>query len=111
MLLHFVCLGLRLLAPGRRCAGIEKYGAVMKGGEKIYAYEVDGRGNSITDFDDANSASVVTCQGWAALLHTLQEADRAWQPGTLRRALRLLSSAVVMTPFSTCFDDTFLHLF
>lgn len=28
----------------------------MKGDSKIYAYEVDGRGNSVTDFDDANSA-------------------------------------------------------
>lgn len=43
-------LGARLCA-----AGIEKYGVVAKDGGKIYAYEVDGRGNSVTDFDDANS--------------------------------------------------------
>lgn len=50
-----------LLAYGTTCghvcaAGIEKYGVIAKDGGKIYAYEVDGRGNSVTDFDDANSA-------------------------------------------------------
>ncbi|KAI7846176.1 hypothetical protein COHA_000346 [Chlorella ohadii] len=48
----------RLLADIK--SGIEKYGVVMKGDSKIYAYEVDGRGNSVTDFDDANMPSLVS---------------------------------------------------
>ena len=36
-------------------AGIEKHGVVeVGGGERVYAYEVDGKGASLTDFDDPN---------------------------------------------------------
>lgn len=52
--------------------GIQKY-AVLEvparsggGMEKIYAYEVDGLGNSLTDFDDANVPSLLSIPllGW-----------------------------------------------
>lgn len=43
------------------CVGIEKHGKVSKEGATIYAYEVDGKGNSLTDFDDPNSEFV--CYG------------------------------------------------
>lgn len=39
-------------------SGIQKHGVVQVDGTSasVYAYEVDGRGGSLTDFDDANSA-------------------------------------------------------
>lgn len=37
-------------------AGIEKHGIVEVEGQRIYAYEVDGLGNHLSDFDDANGA-------------------------------------------------------
>lgn len=37
-------------------SGIEKHGIVEVEGERIYAYEVDGLGNYLSDFDDANGA-------------------------------------------------------
>ncbi|KAL4449424.1 hypothetical protein ABPG77_007068 [Micractinium sp. CCAP 211/92] len=41
-------------------SGIEKHGKVQKDGSAIYAYEVDGKGNSLTDFDDPNIPSLVS---------------------------------------------------
>lgn len=46
------------------CTGIEKHGIIEVEGERIYAYEVDGMGNHLADFDDANGA----CTGHFNLL-------------------------------------------
>eukprot|EP00878_Enallax_costatus_P036962 GHUV01041626.1.p1 GENE.GHUV01041626.1~~GHUV01041626.1.p1 ORF type:complete len:267 (-),score=70.69 GHUV01041626.1:193-915(-) len=41
-------------------SGIVKYGVIdSKGGNKMYAYEVDGLGNSLADFDDPNLPSLL----------------------------------------------------
>ena len=40
--------------------GIEKHGIVDVGGTKVYAYEVDGLGQALTDFDDANVPSLMS---------------------------------------------------
>ncbi|PSC74838.1 glycosyl hydrolase [Micractinium conductrix] len=40
--------------------GIEQHGRVEVQGEKVYAYEVDGQGSSLTDFDDPNIPSLVS---------------------------------------------------
>ncbi|EFN60034.1 hypothetical protein CHLNCDRAFT_49501 [Chlorella variabilis] len=42
-------------------SGIEKHGVVeVGGGERVYAYEVDGKGASLTDFDDPNVPSLIS---------------------------------------------------
>lgn len=48
----------RSITPARTYhhAGIEQHGIVEVEGERIYAYEVDGLGNHLADFDDANGA-------------------------------------------------------
>lgn len=41
--------------------GLERYGHVKTpGGQVVYAYEVDGRGGSLIDFDDPNLPSLVS---------------------------------------------------
>lgn len=41
--------------------GIEQHGIVtMPDGVRMYAYEVDGLGNSLTDFDDPNIPSLLS---------------------------------------------------
>ena len=41
--------------------GIEEFGIVdLGGGNRVYAYEVDGLGNRLTDFDDANVPSLLS---------------------------------------------------
>jgi meiotically up-regulated gene 157 (Mug157) protein len=47
--------------------GIRRFGVVKsKTGEDIYAYEVDGKGNILSDFDDANVPSLLSVPllGW-----------------------------------------------
>lgn len=39
--------------------GINKHGIVDRDGQKVYAYEVDGRGGVLADFDDANVPSLL----------------------------------------------------
>jgi meiotically up-regulated gene 157 (Mug157) protein len=48
--------------------GIQKHGTIqMDSGETVYAYEVDGLGNSLEDFDDANVPSLLSIPvlGWS----------------------------------------------
>lgn len=40
--------------------GIEQWGVVTVDGVKVYAYEVDGLGGQLTDFDDANVPSLLS---------------------------------------------------
>ena len=41
-------------------AGIDKHGVVEDtNGQKVYAYEVDGRGNVLSGFDDPNMPSLL----------------------------------------------------
>ncbi len=43
------------------CAGIQDFGIVeASNGVKVYAYEVDGLGNSLVDFDDPNIPSLLS---------------------------------------------------
>ena len=59
--------------------GIQKFGIVKtKQGEKIYAYEVDGRGNVLKDFDDANVPSLLSIPllGWSKYDHNVYAATR-----------------------------------
>jgi meiotically up-regulated gene 157 (Mug157) protein len=42
-------------------SGIESHGVVkVPSGERVYAYEVDGRGAALTDFDDPNIPSLIS---------------------------------------------------
>lgn len=40
--------------------GIEKFGVVTLDGERVYAYEVDGKGGVLADFDDPNVPSLLS---------------------------------------------------
>ncbi|EFN57713.1 hypothetical protein CHLNCDRAFT_142936 [Chlorella variabilis] len=48
-----------MLAQGMR-EGIEQWGIVEVDGERVYAYEVDGLGGKLVDFDDANVPSLLS---------------------------------------------------
>jgi len=59
--------------------GIEKFGIVKTNkGEKIYAYEVDGIGNVLKDFDDANVPSLLSIPllGWSKYNREVYRATR-----------------------------------
>lgn len=59
--------------------GIQKYGIVEVEGVKVYAYEVDGMGNSLVDFDDPNWPSLVSIPllGWGKYDSTIYEQTKA----------------------------------
>jgi uncharacterized protein len=59
--------------------GIQKYGIVeVEQGVKVYAYEVDGLGNALVDFDDPNWPSLVSMPllGWNKYDHSVYESTR-----------------------------------
>ena len=59
--------------------GIQRHGIVqLDSGERVYAYEVDGMGHSLTDFDDANVPSLLSLPllGWSGLDHSIYQATR-----------------------------------
>jgi hypothetical protein len=67
-----------LLLPN---SGIRKWGiadAPSGSAAKIYAYEVDGLGNQLLDFDDPNWPSLVSIPllGWQGYDHTIYQATR-----------------------------------
>ena len=61
--------------------GIRNHGVVRAEdtGELIYAYEVDGLGNTLHDFDDANVPSLLSIPllGWSGYDHEIYKATRA----------------------------------
>ena len=60
--------------------GITKYGIVeVEPGVKVFAYEVDGLGKSLSDFDDANLPSLMSLPllGWSKLDMNVYQATRA----------------------------------
>lgn len=59
--------------------GIARFGVVTtKDGESVYAYEVDGFGNALVDFDDANVPSLLSIPllGWSNYNRTVYETTR-----------------------------------
>lgn len=78
----FATTASKLLADVK--SGIETWGIVpsKNGGPKVYAYEVDGLGNSLADFDDPNWPSLVSVPllGYASY-------DRAVYAATRKRLL------------------------
>jgi meiotically up-regulated gene 157 (Mug157) protein len=59
--------------------GIRQFGVVKsKTGEEIYAYEVDGKGNVLSDFDDANVPSLLSIPllGWTRYDRKIYENTR-----------------------------------
>jgi meiotically up-regulated gene 157 (Mug157) protein len=59
--------------------GIRRFGVVKsKTGENIYAYEVDGKGNILSDFDDANVPSLLSIPllGWTGYDRKVYENTR-----------------------------------
>jgi meiotically up-regulated gene 157 (Mug157) protein len=93
---HVEGLARQLLADIR--AGIERFGVVpIDGapGQKMYAYEVDGLGNAVHDFDDPNLPSLLSIPllGYRHYDERVYRATRA----------RLLSKA---NPYYYSSDDT-----
>lgn len=59
--------------------GIERYGVIeIEPGVDVYAYEVDGLGNHLSDFDDANVPSLLSIPllGWHRYNRTVYENTR-----------------------------------
>lgn len=58
--------------------GIAKHGIVKEDGVDIYAYEVDGLGNFLADFDDANVPSLLSMPflGWTNYNRTVYASTR-----------------------------------
>ena len=60
--------------------GIQKYGIVhLEDGQSIYAYEVDGLGNQLYDFDDPNWPSLISMPllGWQSYDAHVYEATKS----------------------------------
>jgi uncharacterized protein len=60
--------------------GIRNHGTVMtKSGDQMYAYEVNGRGGVLKDFDDANVPSLLSIPllGWSGYNHTVYRTTRS----------------------------------
>lgn len=61
-------------------AGIQQYGIVeVEKGVKVYAYEVDGLGNFLADFDDPNWPSIVSIPllGWKKYDHNIYQITKS----------------------------------
>lgn len=61
-------------------AGIQQYGIVeVEKGVKVYAYEVDGLGNFLADFDDPNWPSIVSIPllGWSKYSHKIYQITKS----------------------------------
>jgi meiotically up-regulated gene 157 (Mug157) protein len=58
--------------------GIQRHGTVERAGEKIYAYEVDGKGHVVADFDDPNVPSLLSIPllGWSGCDRDVYRATR-----------------------------------